>query len=199
MNLFWENINPATFLHDEIEGYNKPVRARMRSIVSALPIRTVLEVGCGSGVDCGGFQQVRPDVAYTGVDFTEVMTAYCSSVYPQCTFLNGDIYALPVESETFDLVYCKDLLNHLDDWERGLSELMRVSKRFVMINFFYELGTVSERFEREGYIDRYISWSEALVVMESYLPKFIMINPIFCPPNGKETLILIEKSASQSA
>lgn len=44
-------------------------------------------------------------------------------------FVTGDIMALPFRDNTFDYVYCSHVLEHVEDPEKALKELMRVGKR----------------------------------------------------------------------
>jgi SAM-dependent methyltransferase len=73
----------------------------------------VLDVGCGD-------KPYRPYFAdaaeYVGVDVDEAANAD----------LIGPIEALPVEDESFDLVLCVQVLEHVDDPELGVRELHRV-------------------------------------------------------------------------
>mgnify|MGYP001595570253 CR=1 FL=1 len=44
-------------------------------------------------------------------------------------FVAGDILALPFRDNSFDYIFCSHVLEHVDDPERALNELMRVGKR----------------------------------------------------------------------
>jgi ubiquinone/menaquinone biosynthesis C-methylase UbiE len=54
-------------------------------------------------------------------------------------FTSGSIYDLPFADGTFELVLCTDLLEHLDDPKRAMHELVRVSKRWVLISVPYNI------------------------------------------------------------
>jgi len=44
-------------------------------------------------------------------------------------FVAGDIMALPFRDKAFDYVYCSHVLEHVDEPERALKELMRIGRR----------------------------------------------------------------------
>jgi hypothetical protein len=81
----------------------------------------VLDVGC----DRRTLKQLRPDLDYLGID------------------LNGDpdvridleaADRLPFEDRAFDAVLCSDVLEHLDSLHRTFAELVRVSRRYILIS-----------------------------------------------------------------
>lgn len=194
MKNYWEHVNPNEFLQTQNEGYHKPVRQMYRSLLAQLEINGMLEVGCGPGVDYVGAQTTRPGIAYTGVDMAQNMVEYCKAKYPQGRFIQGDIYRLPFTGGQFELVYCKDVLNHLDDWGAGMDELYRVSSKYVLVNFFYGLGstTFKGKEQHDGFINHWVDWNEVMTKLASYKPVAINVYPLDCEPN-EETMILLQK------
>jgi SAM-dependent methyltransferase len=47
---------------------------------------------------------------------------------PNACVVAGDAHRLPLESEHFDLVFCLDLLEHLENPEQAAAELLRILK-----------------------------------------------------------------------
>lgn len=183
-------------MQTEFQGYDKPVRKKYREILKDLRVESMLEVGCGSGVDYLGAKKTNPSIKYTGVDFTSGLIDYCRKTYQEGSFLQANIYELPFQSEMFDLVYCKDVLNHLDNWRNGFSELLRVSKKYVLVNFFDGLGSTTHKakFMRNGYIDNFYDWNEVMTTLVSFNPESLTTYTIKCPPNNsEETMILFIK------
>ncbi|MDF2927535.1 MAG: hypothetical protein K0R57_6449 [Paenibacillaceae bacterium] len=195
MNNYWEHVNPNEFLQTFHEGYQKPVRQLYRAILSNLRVTRMLEVGCGPGVDYAGAVQTIPDIVYTGVDMAQNMVDHCSAKYPQGLFLKGDIHSLPFANGQFPLVYCKDVLNHLDNWAAGFTELYRVSSCYILVNFFYGLGstTFKGKEHHDGFINNWVDWNEVMTKLVSFKPVTINVYPVDCIPN-EEIMILIQKS-----
>lgn len=194
MNNYWEHVNPNEFLQTSNEGYHKPVRQMYRALLAQMQVKEMLEVGCGPGVDYVGAVNTRPNIRYTGVDMTQNMVDYCTGKYPHGVFRQGDIYRLPFASNQFELVYCKDVLNHLDDWYAGMSELYRVSSKYVLVNFFYGLGSVtfSGKEHHAGFINHWMDWNEVMTKLVAFKPVSLNVYPIDCNPN-EETMILLHK------
>ena len=61
-----------------------------------------------------------------------------------------DILRLPYDDNSFDVVLCSETLEHVPDIEAAASELLRVSKRAVVITVPHESRRVVERHIRSG-------------------------------------------------
>jgi ubiquinone/menaquinone biosynthesis C-methylase UbiE len=194
VSTYWDFVNTNDFLQDELEGYNKPVRAKYRELLKELGVPNMLEVGCGPGVDYLGAVKTNPDIRYTGVDLTKQMIEHCQQHYPGGTFMQASIFQLPFANDSFELVYCKDVLNHLDDWKSGFAELLRVSGKYVLVNFFYGLGSVTINLKKQenGYLNHFFDWNEMMTTLVSFPHNSIKIYTLACIPN-EETLVLFQK------
>jgi ubiquinone/menaquinone biosynthesis C-methylase UbiE len=99
--------------------------------------RSVLEVGCGEGrlaqYLCG--IAPKPDrFEITDVDISRVD----AGLDPEISVRQASIYELPYAPETFDLVVCCEVLEHLDEPDRGLAEVTRVARRHVLLSTPWE-------------------------------------------------------------
>jgi SAM-dependent methyltransferase len=85
----------------------------------------VLDVGCGPGLSVDVFRIRDPDVEWVGLDLPdspEVRTRTRTDV----RFETFDGVTIPFEDESFDLVYCKQVLEHAHRPAPLLSEIRRV-------------------------------------------------------------------------
>ncbi len=91
-------------------------------------IETVLEVGCGKGVN---FRYMRDRVEVSGIDVNEQALARIPKDIPT---LQASAADLPFEDESFDLVFTSGVLIHAPDVELPfqMSEIVRVSNRYVL-------------------------------------------------------------------
>jgi ubiquinone/menaquinone biosynthesis C-methylase UbiE len=103
---------------------------RIFATVAIIPsdVQTMLDVGCGNGA----FLNSLPNTyEATGLDSsTEALK------HVKAKRVHADMAVLPFQSERFDLVTCLEVLEHLpfDILERALSELQRVSKKYIIIS-----------------------------------------------------------------
>lgn len=89
-----------------------------------LPLgRRVLDVGCGEGATL--YHLGGPEGA-VGIDLFEEKIAFARARLPRCTFHAGSAYELPFERHEFDHVLVRDVIHHLEQPERFLSECARV-------------------------------------------------------------------------
>ena len=64
---------------------------------------------------------------------------------PSALLCHGDIHRLPFKNNSFDLVLCSEVLEHVLDPELAFKELVRVSKKYLLLtvageNLFYYLA-----------------------------------------------------------
>lgn len=94
------------------------------------PGMKVLDAGCGEGVL--SFMLLEKGAIVTGCDISKPNIAKCKEYSKKLgeniTFLIGDSENLPFENNSFDLVVSSHVLEHLPDFDRGLEEIMRVTK-----------------------------------------------------------------------
>lgn len=119
--------------------------AHRRTLVERLlprdPGPRLLDAGCGDGVisgdlAAGGAQVTGMDLAWKRVSFARRRSAEQGA---DVRFLQASIYDLPFPDGSFDTVLCTDLLEHLDDPQRAVSELVRVSKRWALVTAPYSI------------------------------------------------------------
>lgn len=99
----------------------------------AQPGMKALDLCCGTGDIAFLLEQAGADV--TGVDFSPAMLAVAQErrlylpTAAAVSFQPGDALHLPFASESFDIVTIGYGLRNLEDWQGGLAEMFRVSRR----------------------------------------------------------------------
>ena len=90
----------------------------------------IADIACGGGASSYHLSALYPSAHYTLLDLNEaaVSLARKSTEHLHATCIVSDIYSLPLESDTFDLVICWQTLSWLDEAERALRELIRICK-----------------------------------------------------------------------
>ena len=101
----------------------------------------VLDVGCG----CGHYlksllSEIDVPFKYTGVDATNYYIELAKKAWNDCSnasFYTGDIFDLPFDDNSYDLVYCCNVFLHLPSIKKPLEELIRVSKKTVVLRSLF--------------------------------------------------------------
>ncbi len=104
------------------------------SIIRPLSVRSILDVGCGEGFTLNRLQQENIGEKLEGVDFLKTAIQLGEKQYPQLTLKEGSIYDLQYKNNSFDLVFCTEVLEHLEDPQKALKELVRVSKKYLLLS-----------------------------------------------------------------
>jgi ubiquinone/menaquinone biosynthesis C-methylase UbiE len=87
----------------------------------------LLDVGCGDGGDCELFSKFVKKVVGTDINFHQNWIKIMEKRI-NIDFIISDACNLPFPNETFDLVYVKDVLHHIQNHEDALEEIIRVTK-----------------------------------------------------------------------
>lgn len=115
---------------DDFIRFNPGARHRRRliwTLLKRLPFSTVLDVGCGPGETLLYLAQRRPEVRqYRGVDFAPQVIARNRERYPAMRFDVLNIEQEALAGETFDLVVCSEVIEHLNERKEGFANLARM-------------------------------------------------------------------------
>ncbi len=94
----------------------------------------VLDVGCASGGFFNIMRSLEPLIDYTGIDISEPSIELAKRKYPDARFLVADGLQTPFGADEFDLVHCTSVLVNDSRHHELLSELYRVTNRFVLVD-----------------------------------------------------------------
>ena len=122
LNLLRTSINPGRF------GYFRDVLTKQLNIDPRG--KKVLDVGCGGGILAEEF--ARLDCQVIGVDPSAsslaTARAHAQQVGLDIDYRVGVGEDLPFADDSFEIVYCSDVLEHVNDLEKVISEIARVLK-----------------------------------------------------------------------
>lgn len=89
----------------------------------------LLDAGCGTGEMGKILKTVGKKVV--GLDISSTYLKR-SKGYMKI-LVEGDLESLPFKSRAFDFVLCADAIEHVQDFDNAVSELLRVGKKYVLI------------------------------------------------------------------
>ncbi len=111
---------------------------KITRIVTDLQPATLLDAGCGEGFVADAFLKAMPRARITGFDVLPESVKLAQLRNPRATFSLGDIYNIEHPDNSFDVVYCFEVLEHLQEPDRALKEMARVAQRAVVLSVPHE-------------------------------------------------------------
>ncbi|HSX10022.1 MAG TPA: class I SAM-dependent methyltransferase [Candidatus Saccharimonadales bacterium] len=102
--------------------------------IKSLKPTSILDAGCGEGFTLSRLEQQNIGKNLEGIDFLEKAIKIGKKLHPKLKLRQGDIYKLPYRDNQFDLVICTEVLEHLEDPEKALKELKRITKKYCVIS-----------------------------------------------------------------
>ncbi len=148
----------------------------------------ILDVGCGGGHYLRSLDNaLNVKFLYEGIDATEYYIKRANDSFPNslksktyCTsakFMVGDIFNLPIKNIDSEIVICNNVFLHLPSIEKPLTELIRVSKKFIIIRTL--VGSNSFRIKQIEKPENYYENGEPInyhyynIYSESYIIKLL--------------------------
>jgi 2-polyprenyl-6-hydroxyphenyl methylase/3-demethylubiquinone-9 3-methyltransferase len=153
--------------------------------------KQALDVGCGGGLLAEEFARLGCQV--TGIDPSDPSLATARAHARQSgldiAYRVGVGEALPFADETFDLAYCCDVLEHVNDLAQVLSEISRVLRRGGL--FFYD--TINQTVQSKLIVIKLLQeWKST-----SFLPPKTHDWNMFIKPQRLQELMTQQGLASQ--
>lgn len=104
---------------------------KLKTILSLIDFqpREILDIGCASGWFLSKLAVVFPKAECFGIDIYDKAVQYGKKLYPHITFRQSDAHAVPFKANTFDLIICTEVLEHVGDPKSVLVEIKRLLKK----------------------------------------------------------------------
>jgi ubiquinone/menaquinone biosynthesis C-methylase UbiE len=122
---FWDN-----YAKENESRYNEEFAKFIRDLAVSLRCNSVLEIGCGTGIDLRLF----PDTLEVhGIDLNDLALDMAKKKKNTRDFKKGSITKLPFSDSSIDFIFTHKFLNCLndEDLEKGISEMYRVARRYI--------------------------------------------------------------------
>lgn len=105
----------------------------------------VLDIGCGGGLACELFAQQGANVSGLDLSLNSIRIAqeHARKNHLDINYYQGVAESLPFSNEQFNVVLCCDVLEHVNDWHKVISEASRVLKT----NGLFLFDTINRTFK----------------------------------------------------
>lgn len=119
-----------------LKGYNTQGRisslqeliAFMDKHINLSTTKSIVDVGCGTGLLLRELNKSFPEIQLAGNDFSEESIALCKQVLPTSDFYISDIYKKDASEKKYDVVMCSEVLEHLLYPDKALKNLFYLLK-----------------------------------------------------------------------
>lgn len=122
----------AWFLDVQCHGTEALIREAGTKPASAEPLR-ILDVGGGHAQNIPVSHALNAELTIVGSDAScaQLLTGDEANV----SFQQGALKTLPFADNSFDVVLCYRIMAHIDDWPALVTELVRVSRSLVLVDY----------------------------------------------------------------
>ncbi len=116
------NYNQIASVYDERykSKYLTGVEQSLLSIVSDQKIKSILEVGCGTGRWLKALTSLNKKLF--GLDYSIEMLKIAAAEHKKLSLTNADACRLPFLKNTFDMIFCINAIHHFQNKEKFISE-----------------------------------------------------------------------------
>lgn len=116
--------------------------------VKKLNVDSILDAGAGEGFTLEYLRTQNIGKTYEGIDFLKTAVELGHDAHPKIILKEASIYDMPYKDNSFDLVICTEVLEHLEDPKKALKEIFRVTKKYVLLSVPNEPIFISSNFLR---------------------------------------------------
>ncbi len=183
-NSFWDNNLYITNYEDKgrIEFFTFIVNKLVTHLIQTSKLN-IIDIGCGTGYYINLLKkrcdENHIDAIYYGTDYSEAAIKRLNSNINDINFQLADIQNLPFEEQSFDLVCCMEVLEHIQFVDNAIINLINICKKDGLIlitvpngdidtyightnfwsfdQFYNKLNKLAIEVIESGYMDYYLS------------------------------------------
>ena len=97
-------------------------------------VKTVLEIGCGTGIYPIKYKELFTNMNYTGIDISKENIDYCKK-NSNFNFICNDFLTMNA-SQKYDLVFSHAVIDHVYDIDVFISKICQSCKKYAYINSY---------------------------------------------------------------
>lgn len=104
---------------------------KVKAVLDLIDIKpkNILDIGCASGWFLSQIAKHYTDAICSGIDVYKKAIDHGAKQYKHLRLIYGDAHALPFNNNSFDLVVCAEVLEHVLKPEQVLDEIKRVLRK----------------------------------------------------------------------
>lgn len=99
-----------------------------------LKIDGILDVGCGEGFILNKLKEEGIGKSWEGIDYSKDAVEIGKKIHQNLILNKGSIYDSGFKDNSFDLVICTEVLEHLREPKKALKEILRISGKYVLLS-----------------------------------------------------------------
>jgi len=113
-----------------VDGYFNGIAA----LINSVEVNNLLDVGCGEGMVLMSLKDQVKDIDCFAIDFDPKEVVDAQVNLPSVTVKQGSAYDIKFQENEFDIVVCNQVLEHLDDPKKAISEMHRVTSKYALLS-----------------------------------------------------------------
>jgi 2-polyprenyl-3-methyl-5-hydroxy-6-metoxy-1,4-benzoquinol methylase len=113
-------------------------KQRVMTLVQGAGVELILDAGCGEGFIIQYLKKNNNSLKIVGIDYRVPALVWATSMISDTSLAAADIHSLPFVSDSFDLVLCLEVLEHLPNPGKALDELCRVARGYCLLSVPHE-------------------------------------------------------------
>ncbi|MCL5407055.1 MAG: class I SAM-dependent methyltransferase [Patescibacteria group bacterium] len=155
-------------------------------LIKETKVKKLLDCGCGEGVVLHSIAQNLKNVEITGFDFDKNSVKLARKNVPRAKIIEGSIYKIPYQENFTSLALCTEVLEHLDNPQKALAEIKKVTSHYAIISVpcepFFRMANVlrlaylSSLGNTPGHINNWTS-----VSFKNLLSKYFQVEKVAYP------------------
>ncbi len=171
-----------------IGDYNALTKKHTRNYIERMGYTSVLDVGCGCCTEYHGYKNDGYSINYSAVDSCEVLVTQAIAEGIDANLMSAE--NLLFGDNSYEVVFMRHLLEHLQSFKRALEEAIRVASREVVIVFYlrpvYDKELTNYNNNDNIFNNRYNRWD-----IEQYLLTNSRVNRFRWESVGTEEILHI--------
>lgn len=120
-------------------NYNHPPRDVAWEIMKHIDFgNSILDVGAGSGMITRRIKETRPNIHISACDFSKPALDWLRKKIPlNEVFFCDLVKGIPKDDKSYDIIVCSEVIEHMEEPEKAIAELVRVARKKVIITVPY--------------------------------------------------------------